>query len=66
MTSNPTLKNPLDCFAPMGLCPCGGEFFVSSNPPATAHSMPYCDAFAKLSPTEFLRWVSAQRKGGRP
>lgn len=48
-------------FEPLGRCPCGGEIAAADDPPAVAHSVPYCLSFEKMEPVEFLAYVRRSR-----
>lgn len=43
----------------LAFCPCGKKIFVPEklDMMAVAHEIPYCLAFIKLEPHEFLRYV---------
>ena len=42
-------------------CPCGGEVGFTTDkaghPDGVTHTVPWCDAFNKLGPIEFLQYV---------
>lgn len=45
----------------LGKCPCGAQLYGSVDPPAVAHSMPYCAEFNRMEPDEFLTYVRRSR-----
>jgi hypothetical protein len=45
----------------IGLCKCGRQIYAGKDKVAVVHALPYCKAFVRLDPVEFLRYVRRSR-----
>lgn len=45
-------------------CPCGQIFDMDQATGAVMHTMPMCNAFERLEPSDFIKW--ARENGARP
>jgi len=48
-------------FEDLGLCPCGGQIGANSKTCAVTHSVPPCQAFIRLDPIAFMKYVRQSR-----
>lgn len=46
---------------PLGLCVCGRKIAANADKGAVVHEVPYCEAFLKLDPLDFLTYVRRSR-----
>jgi len=52
---------------PFDTCPfCDGEVLVILVPPTVCHTQPVCARFSELDPIDYVRLLTAARKGDLP